>query len=788
MATLDRKLWRDCVHVRGQLLAVALVVACGVAAYISMGSTYQSLLTSQQTYYRQFRFGDVFAQVKRAPLSLVGQIRALPGVAAVQARIVMEVTLDLPGRNEPATGRLVSLPEHRTAILNDIFLRSGRYPEPAHPDEIIVSEAFAQANRFTVGDSFQAVVNGRLRQLTIVGIALSPEYIYEVRGGGSIFPDNQRFGILWMSEKALGAAFNLDGACNDLSLTLAPGASEAEVISRLDGLLADYGGQGAYGREEQTSNRFISDEIEQNKFSSTIVPLIFLGVAAFLLHIILSRLIRMERNQIALLKAFGYGNAAIGLHYLKLALVPVWGGVVLGTATGMYLGAKLTALYTQFYRFPLLRYEVGVDLPAFAIVISLATAVLSVFSTLRAAVRVPPAEAMRPEPPAQFRVGWFERTGLYHGFSPALRMLFRNLERRPAKALLSILGVAVSVAILVIGFYFFDAFDRMMFVQFEKVQRQDVTVMLNEIRPARVRFELAHLPGVMAVEPFRAVAARLRFEHHSRRVGLLGLEPNGQLHCLVDRDLRTFPLPAHGIVLTKKLAEILGVRLGDSLTVEVLEGNRPVRKVEVTGLVDELMGLSAYMEMQFLMTMLAEDRTVSGAYLKIDPVQANVLYARLKRMPAVSGVSIRAGEIRSIEETIEQSMAVSNSMLIFFAGVIAFGIVYNGARIALSERGRELASLRVLGFTQAEVGVMLLGEQAILTLLGLPVGCALGLGVCWWIPSRLNTELYRMPFVFNATSYLWAFAVVAAAAFLSGLVVRRRMRNLDLIAVLKTRE
>lgn len=788
MTKLDRKLMRDIVHLRGQLIAVALVVLCGVATFISMGSTYYSLLTSQKNYYDQYRFANVFAQLKRAPESVATQLRSIPGVSQLQTRIVMEVTLDIIGMDEPATARLVSIPDEAKPTLNSLYLRTGRYIEPNHPDEVIVSEAFAAAHQLKLSDSVKAIINGRLQLLHIVGIALSPEYIYEVRGGGSFFPDNKRFGVFWIGQNALARAFNMEGEFNDVIATLTPEGSEAEVISNIDKILATYGGLSAYGRSEQTSNQFISDEIEQNRFSSTVIPLIFLGVATFLLYIVLSRLVNLERNQIAILKAFGYTNWSINIHYLKLALVPVWGGVALGTVVGMYLGIKLTTLYTFYYHFPILKYEPSPQLIAFAVLTSMITAAFSVVTALQNVIAIAPAEAMRPEPPAQFRAGLLEKLKLHKLFSPAIRMIIRNIERRPLKALFSILGVAVSVAILIIGQYFFDAFDHMLFVQYEKVQRQNVTVIFNEVRSSRVRYELERLPGVLRCEPFRAVAVRLKSSHFTKRVGLLGLEPDSQLHCLVDKKLNSWPLPPEGMVLTKKLAEILSVKPGDLLIVEVLEGARPIREVKVAGLVDELIGLSAYMDVNALMRLLQQEQAFSGAYLRVDPLFTDQLYKALKQMPAVGGVSSRDVEISSIRETIKQSMDLSTGMLIVFASIIAFGIVYNGSRIALSERGREIASLRILGFRQSEVSFMLLGEQALLTFIGIPIGFLLGFAVCAWIPYRLNTELYRLTLVVNFSTYLFAFLVIAIAAFLSGLFVRWRIVKLDLIAVLKTRE
>lgn len=277
---------RDLFHLRGQVIAVALVVACGIATYVTMRSSYDSLVVSRDAYYEAYRFADVFAQLKRAPESLAAEMQNIPGVATIQTRVVLEVTLDVPDLDEPATARLVSIPERQTPILNDIFIREGRYVESGRRDEVLVSEAFAEANRLQVGQSLGAVINGHWEQLRIVGIGLSPEYVHEIRAA-DIFPDRRRFGILWMSRDALGPAFDMEGAFNNVSVSLAPGASEADVIDRLDQLLERYGGLGAFGREEQESHRFLADEIEQDRITGIVVPSIFLGVAAFLIHMVL---------------------------------------------------------------------------------------------------------------------------------------------------------------------------------------------------------------------------------------------------------------------------------------------------------------------------------------------------------------------------------------------------------------------------------------------------------------------------------------------------------------------
>lgn len=788
MNALDRKLLRDLLRWRGQILAIALVVACGIASFVSMLSAYESLKLSQATYYEQYRFAEVFAQLKRAPESLVTKIEAIPGVGQIQTRVVMDVTLDIPGRQEPAIGRLVSIPERQTPMLNDLYIRKGRYIESESGDEVLVSEAFATANKLNLGDTLGAVINGRWQRLQIVGIALSPEYVYEIRGTGDLFPDNQRFGIIWMGREALGTAFNLDGALNDIALTLRPGAIAADVIFQLDRLLERYGGFGAYERADQISNRFLSEEIAQLQGTATLVPAIFLGIAAFLLHVLLARLVSTQRDQIAVLKAFGYNNLAIGFHYLKFVLAIVLVGAIIGTGIGLWFGAAVTQNYTRFFHFPVLRYEAGIGLVIGAILISGGAAVFGAFVAVRQAVVLPPAEAMRPELPARFRPTIIERIGLQRLLSPVGRIVLRNLERKPVQAALSMLGIAFAVAILVVGRYSVDAMNYMIDMQFRNVQREDVTIVFNEPRSARVRYDIAHLPGVMYAEPFRTVAARLRFEHRTYRLAITGLEPVRELRRLVDRNLRSVNLPLNGVVLTKKLAEILGIEPGEVLTVEVLEGARPVRTVPVVGLVDELIGVSAYMDIQALNQLMREGETISGAYLAVDTNRLEQLYALLKRTPAVAGISLHKASITRFQETIAGSLGIFTTVLVIFACIIAFGVVYNAARIALSERSRELATLRIIGFSKMQTAVILLGEQAVLTLAAMPIGFVLGFGCCALMSFAYNSELYRFPLVVTRASYGFAFVVVAIAAIISSLMVRRQLNQLDLIAVLKTRE
>ena len=784
---LNKKLFRDILHLRGQIIATALVVACGVASYVSMQSTYESLLTTQQEYYSEYRFGDIFAHATRVPESVKPVIERIPGVSAVQSRVVADVILDIPGLREPAQGRVISIPDTRVPILNDLHLKDGRYLNRGQPDEVIISSSFAEANEYTPGAHIAAIINGRWRRLTIVGIAMSPEYIYEIRGG-DIFPDNKRFGILWMNRSALGSAFDMDGAFNDLSAILAPGASEPQVVQEIDRILSDYGGAGAFGRSDQQSFRFISNEFAQLRTFGMFLPVVFLGVTAFLIHLVLSRLVNTQREQIGLLKAFGYDNLQIGLHFLSLALVAVVGGLVVGIFLGAWMGSGMTRMYADYFRFPVLSFDIGWSVMIYSALITFGAASVGALAAVWKAVQLPPAEAMRPEAPKSFASGILERSGLSRYLPSASRIVLRNVSRHPLKSLLSTFGISLSAALLFTGFYFFDAIDRIIEVQFDQAVREDAVVTFSSPRAQKARAELVAIKGITDVETFRGVPVRMLAGHRSKRLGLTGLETGTSLHRLVDKDSRVFNIPATGLVVSKALADHLRVSVGDTITVEVLEGKRPTKDIVVGAIIDELMGMNAYMNIRALNRFLDEDDLISGAYLATDSRYEDEIYTRLKTIPGVAGVGLPGAMLESFRETFAQTIGIFTTVLVLFAGAIVFGVVYNAARIALSERGRELASLRVLGFTKGEIAKILLGEQAVLILLAIPLGFLVGMVLCSAMNNLVDTELMRLPLVFTERTFVLTGVFVLLAAVISGSLVIWRLHGLDLIAVLKTRE
>ena len=787
MSTIQRKLWRDLGRLRGQVMTIALVVASGIASYVTCESTYATLRTSQQRYYAETRFGDVFARLERAPRAVAERLAAIRGVATVYPHIVEGMLVPMPGLPEPAMATVVSLPEGGGTPLNDVTVLAGRFPAGGAREEALLLNQFAEAHELELGDAISGVLNGTMRRIRITGFAVSPEFILPV-AEGQVSPDPKRTAVLWMPESVVAPAFRMEGAFNAVSLKLQPDGSLAEVLAETDRILEPFGGLGAIGRDKQVSNHTLEGELLQLEAWATVVPVIFLGVAAFLLNVVLSRLILLQRPQIATLKAVGYSNRQVGLHYLQLVSIIVLLGAALGLAAGAWLGGGLTNVYLAYFKFPDTAFELEGRVVVSSVLVSLVAAVAGALQAVRGVVKLPPAEAMRPAAPITYRDTVMTVFGLRRILSPTGRMILREIERRPLRLLLSSLGIAMCVAILVVARFFIDAMDHVLEVQFQHAWREDLSVSFRDSLPERAIRELAQLPGVDYAEGLRAVPIRIRANQHKRDTLIFGYGDESRLR----RPMSTFgaqaTLPPDGLVITDKLAEILGVRAGDQVDVELREGDRGHRRVTVVGLLEEPFGLQAHMRHEALSRLLREERRVSMGLVTINPLHIDDVRRRLSEMPGVAGVFRRQGLLDQFNDQTRDMMWKTTLILTLFAVTIAIGVVYNNARIALSMRSRDLASLRVLGFHRREISAILLGELSVQVILALPIGMVIGRILAQGVMGTVDPEVYRFPTLITPESYVFAGVVTTVAALISALLVRRKLDRLDLIGVLKTRE
>lgn len=785
MQALDRKLIRDFERLAVQGLAIAVVLACGVAILLTAFGMHRALTDTRAAYYERNRFADIFVETRRAPRHLLPEIRAIPGVVAAEPRVQGMALLDLPDRAEVAMGQLLSWPEAGAPELNLPILRLGLPPQRA--GEVMVSDAFARANGFGIGDGFWANINGQRRALTITGTAVSPEFIYTI-GPGALMPDNAGFGILWLPEAEMAAGFDMGGAFNHLALTLSRDARPEDVKDHLDRLLEPYGGQGAYGRESQLSDSFVSTEIDQLAVMASVVPPIFFAISAFLVGTVMNRTVALERAEIGLLKALGYPDGRIALHYLKLAGLIAVIGAALGFVAGAVLARAMAGQYAQFFDFPYLLFRVPAGVYGLSGLAALAGTMLGALGSARAAARLPPAVAMQPPAPPAFRKTMADRVMALFALRQTTIMIFRSLIRWPLRSALTALGLGAATASVIASGFMFGALDRIIDLAFNQSYRQDAMILLASEAPDTALADIGRLPGVLQTEPQQFHAATLRNGPREKRVAIEARPAGAELSRVIGAGGAPIDPPPGGILLSDRLARQLEVGVGDPITVEFRTGLRETHQMIVAGLVEQYFGLGAYLEIGEIDRLLRRSPQMTVANILIDPRQQEALHERLQDIPMLAGLIEMTKNRQSFEATIRENVVVVNSVYAVIAVLITVGVAYNAARIQMSERARELASLRIMGFTRAEVSFVLVGETMLIALIAQPLGWVMGRWIAQALSRGFTSDLYAIPMVLDLATFAWASLVVLSTSLASVLLVRRRIDRMDLVAVLKTRE
>ncbi len=786
MQAIDKKLLRDFGRLWAQGLAIALVLAAGITVIIMSIGMSRALNESREAYYAQNRFAHIFAGARRAPDSLARDIRAIPGVLEVETQVRGHATLDIPGRTKPASGHLISYDPARPPALNIPILRSGRWPE--RPGEVVVNEPFAEANDFRLGTVFSVNLNGRKREVRITGTALSPEFIYTI-GPGALVPQNESYGILWLPHEVLDAAFNMDGAFSHVSLALLPGTQTDDVTDALDQLLKPYGGTSSFDRSLQQSNAFLDAEITQLEVLAYILPPVFLGISIFLVNLVVGRIVLLERAEIGLMKAIGYSSWDICLHYLMLAGLIALVGIAIGVVAGSWLAHATATLYARYFDFPFLVFGVPSSIYAASALLALAATSLGASRSAIHAARLAPAIAMSPPAPPNFRRSIFDRAIDAIGFSQPARMILRSLTRWPLRAATTLFGVALAVAILVASSFFPDAIDDIIDKAFYQSNRQDVLLLFDPDVPLSGIADVRRLPGVLQVEPQQYHAAILRHGHLEKRLAVSTVSPKNDLARVVDDAGSVVAPDATGLLISERLATALDVRVGDTITTTFETGLRETFEIPVSGVVIQYFGLGAYLDHEHLNRLFRQDPRMSTVNVTLaDPIYPEAFEEAVKELPGVMGTIDMTQNRMSFSDTISQNILIVTTIYAILGSIITVGVCYNAARIQLSQRARELASLRILGFSKFDVAKVLVGEVMILVILAQPLGWWFGAEIARWMTEGFSSDLYAIPLVLKPSTYATASLIVLAAAVISTLIVARRLGQLDLIAVMKTRE
>lgn len=785
MRALDKKLLRDFKSLWAQALAIALVMSCGVAIIILSIGAARSLEITRSAFYERLNFADVFATATRVPRSVVSQLREIQGVSSIEARLAEGVILDIEGMTEPATGLVLSLPSYRDLTVNKLHIRKGRLPAPGTTDEVVIIERFASAHGFEPGNTFHAIINGHRRELKITGVVMSAEFVYAM-GPGDMVPDERRFGVIYMSQKALETDLDMKGAFNNISISTTLGSDIDLIIEEVDRLLKPYAGNGSYAREDQMSHAFLDNELKQLRAMAQVIPPVFLFVSAFLVNMILSRLIQLEREQIGVLKAIGYKPIEVALHYTKLVVWISAVGLVIGFIAGTWLGQNLTKLYANFFSFPYLLYSWEVDLYIVAAVVGLASALIGSWWAIKKSVDLEAAVAMRPPAPTGYRAGLLSIFNALSMFSQLTNMALRHLIRRPIRTLMTTLGIAMAVATLIASTFAYDSIDYMIDTIFYRADRQDAMLGFTTHTHPNAILSVANMPGIIRAEPYRTTTVRVRSNRKSEKLTLMGYPENAELGQVLDKDLEAMEPMKTGLMLSDRLANKLDVNVGDSVEVVLLNYGDRIENVRVTGIVQSYVGLVAIMNLQAMDRLLPLGPRVSGARIKIDNAKLKEFYASVKNTPAIGSVAVQGLSRQKFRDIIEENISISMSVYIALAVIISFGVVYNTSRILLSERSRELASLRVMGFTKVEVARVLIIELSIIVLLAQPLGWLIGYVISNLVVLGFETDLFRLPLIMQSDTFGFASLVAISTSIVTALFVARRISSLDMVGVLKS--
>lgn len=792
MAVLHRKLRRDLRGSFGVLLTVVVIIAAGTGSFIGMGSAQRILLVSQQDYYNRKRFADFWVDVKKAPLSAVEPLANLRGIAEIEPRIVFDVILDLPGVSQPLTGRLISAPARgfEDTISGIHLVRGSGFSDDRH-EEIILGESFAKAHSLQPGDRVGLILNRRQQSFVIVGTAISPEYIYAVRGQGDITPDPEHFGILYIKEDYARELLDFQDACNQIVGRLVPGhqADMDAILDRIDRALDPYGVLALTPRERQASHRIISDQITNLGVSAVVMPAIFLVVAALVLNVVMSRLAERQRTIIGTLKALGHSDRQVLAHFLSFGLAVGLLGGLGGIGVGTALARAMIHMYTFFFQLPSFLFQVYPQLFLLGIGISVLFATAGTAKGVWKVLRLHPAEAMRPRPPERGSAMFLERfPGLWRRLGFRTHIALRSLARNPGRTATGIISCAMATSIILTALIMRDSVWFAVDYQFERVSHSDVDVGMRDERSLDAVREAQRLPGVDYAEPVLGLVCDVRHANESRRMSVTGLWPQHRLLTPMQRDMTPIPVPDDGVALSRKLAEILNVRVGDQLELTPVRGRRETMAVPVRSIVDSFLGLQCYADLRYLSRLVGESEAFNSIQMLVTPSRQGELYAALKQLPNAQGVSVRATAKANIEETFVRSMNFQLTLLIGFAGVIAFGSMLNASLIEIADRTRDIASFRVLGYNPGPIAGIFLRQSLVILSLGALLALPIAFTLVNVLAAEFNTELFRIPILIKPLTILLSGLLVLAFVLIAQLIVYQQIRRLDWLEGIKIKE
>ena len=792
MKALDIKLLRDLYRTRGLILAIGGIITVGIMTLVTMRSAYLNLSLAKDSYYQQCRMADFWIDLKKIPLAEVEKLVQVQGVSEIQPRIQFSATVDLEDSVQPINGLVVSLPDQRQSILNDIVLRQGDYFSDQKENEVIINEKFAREHSLYPGQTFELMLNERKQEVFVIGTAISSEFTY-LLGPGAIMPDPKQYGVFYIKQSFAENSLNFQGAANQVVGRISPSAdvNVATILDQCESRLEEYGVFATTPLKDQASHQFIQSEIDGVGAMSKVLPVIFLVVASLILNVLMTRMARRQRVVIGTLKALGYSDTRIFIHFLQLGLVVGIIGGIAGALLGYFSSVGLTVAYRQFYEFPNLTSGFHWGAMVIGMIASIVCAAVGSMIGAYSALKLQPAESMRPAPPKTGGNVLLEKVGwLWQRLSTGWRMALRGVMRNRMRSLVGVFASAMGSGLLISGLMMQNGQTYMVEFQYDKIAKSDIDLVLSAESDMDVVNEIKQLPAVDYVEPQLIVPCTLVNGPYKQKSSITGLVSNPTLTVPHSRNGIQVSIPRYGLVIGRQLADNLHLQAGDTFTLIPNRGEKQPVDVKVATISDGYVGISSYAHIDFLSEKIGEKQVANSVQMKVNNNEQAIvdLYRELKEIPGVEAVQNQAQIESTLRDLLQQVQWIFIVALIMFAGTIFFGSILNASMVTLAERTQEVATMIALGYSRWQVGGVFLRESMIVNLVGAVIGIPLGIALCWITAEGMKTDVLRLPVIFH--NYLIVVAIVTAFVFgiLAHLVVQNSINQMHVVESLKVRE
>lgn len=787
MGMLLRKLFRDIRKSRGQFISIIIVVTIGVMFYSGINSTFRNLNNASIKYYNEYRFGDIWMDFYKAPESLTEKIRKIPYVKMVSGRLVMDSGIKIS--DEDATVRIITLPDIRENVVNDIDIKSGRYFSDDEVNQCLVEEEFFKTHNLKIGDYINPVVNGKEVKIKVIGSVKSPEFIYTLKDGGELMPDSRKFGIIYVKHSFGQEIFGVRGYINNVSLLLKEGTEPDDAIEDLKDRLRDYSITGIIDRDGQTSNRMLKSEMEGLEAVGGAFPVVFFAVAAVIIYIMMGRMVENQRIQIGVLKALGFTNNQVLFHYLSYSVFVALTGSIIGSIAGIYLGDAFTELENMYFHLPLEDLGVYPDLTVSASILTLFFCLIAGYNACKTVFRIMPSEAMKPKAPIAGKKILAERIRfIWENISNTGKMILRNIFRHKRRALLTSTGVIFSTALLLIALSMSDSVNYIIEQQYSNIMDYDIKVSFSKLINAKELNVLKNIEGVTKMEPVLETGVELQNGWRTKNTGLTGIVREPEMYRVIDKTGQPVKIPERGIVIPEKLAEDLDIKLNDRIFIKPLIPGKDKVEVIVKGIATQYIGMSIYTSIHDTNYLFGEGVVANSAVLRLkDSSYETKVKEKLKEMSAVSSVQSKSDALNALMSNMAM-MTSAIGVMILLSSVLSVAVVYNTATINIFERQRELATLKVLGFKEKEIKKLIFNENYIITAFGLITGLPFGSWFGKYMMNTFSTDFYSFPFVTKFYTFFVSVLLTIVFTVVTNMILVKKIKRISIVEVLKNRE